>query len=120
MIDFTLAPEHEAIRLKVRDFIDNVIKPAMEPFGHRDDMAPEMHAEYVRELIGLRKKAVEVGLWLPHMPKEWGGMGLGHVALAMVQAEAAKTKDAAASEAAAELAAVADAVIDSALACLTA
>ena len=61
MIDFTLAPEHEAIRLKVRDFIDNVIKPAMEPFGHRDDMAPEMHAEYVRELIGLRKKAVEVG-----------------------------------------------------------
>jgi len=92
MIDFTLAPEHEAIRLKVRDFIDNVIKPAMEPFGHRDDMAPEMHAEYVRELIGLRKKAVEVGLWLPHMPKEWGGMGLGHVALAMVQAEAAKTR----------------------------
>jgi len=92
MIDFTLAPEHEAIRLKVRDFIDNVIKPAMEPFGHRDDMEPEMHANYVRELIALRKKAVEVGLWLPHMPKEWGGMGLGHVALAMVQAEAARTR----------------------------
>jgi acyl-CoA dehydrogenase len=25
------------------------------------------------------------------MPKEWGGMGLGHVQLAMVQAEAART-----------------------------
>ena len=92
MIDFTLAPEHEEIRNRVRDFVDNVIKPAMEPFGHRDDMAPEKHSEYVRELIGLRKKAVEAGLWLPHMPKEWGGMGLGHVALAMVQAESAKTR----------------------------
>jgi acyl-CoA dehydrogenase len=92
MIDFTLAPEHEEIRTRVRDFVDNVIKPAMEPFGHRDDMAPEDHAEYVRQLISLRKKAVEAGLWLPHMPKEWGGMGLGHVALAMVQAESAKTR----------------------------
>ena len=72
MIDFTLAPEHEDIRTRVRDFVDNVIKPAMEPYGHRDDMAPEAHGEYVRELISLRKKAVEAGLWLPHMPKEWG------------------------------------------------
>ena len=28
---------------------------------------------------------MKAGLWLPHMPKDWGGMGLGHVALAMVQ-----------------------------------
>ena len=40
----------------------------------------------------LRGKAKDEGLWLPHMPAEWGGMGLGHVALAMVQAEAAKTR----------------------------
>ena len=26
-IDFTLAPEHEAIRLRVREFIDDVVKP---------------------------------------------------------------------------------------------
>ena len=38
----------------------------------------------------MRKRAREGGLWLPHMPEEWGGMGLGHVELAMVQAEAAK------------------------------
>ena len=92
MIDFTLAPEHEAIRTKVRDFVENHIKPAVEPFGHRDEMDPEKHRQYVGELIRLRKLAVKEGLWLPHMPKEWGGMGLGHVALAMVQAEAAKTR----------------------------
>ena len=42
-------------------------------------------------LLGMRQAAKDAGLWLPHMPKEWGGMGLGHVELAMVQAEAAKT-----------------------------
>ena len=67
-------------------------EPAVEPFGHRDEMDPEKHRQYVGELIRLRKLAVKEGLWLPHMPKEWGGMGLGHVALAMVQAEAAKTR----------------------------
>lgn len=92
MIDFTLAPEHEEIRLRVRDFVDHTIRPAIEPFGHREEMAPEDHGKYIRELIGLRKEAVKQGLWLPHMPPEWGGMGLGHVALAMVQAESAKTR----------------------------
>ncbi|CAB4659453.1 unannotated protein [freshwater metagenome] len=92
MIDFTLAPEHEEIRSKVRNFVDNVIKPAMEPFGHRDEMEPEMRNAYIAALIELRRQAQEQGLWLPHMPTDVGGMGLGHVALAMVQAEAAKTR----------------------------
>ena len=47
--------------------------------------------ERTERLIGLRRQARAQGLWLPHMPAEWGGMGLGHVALAMVQAEAAKS-----------------------------
>ena len=92
MIDFTLAPEHEAIRGKVRDFVDMHIIPAMEPYGHREEMDADTRRAYVTELVRLRKLAHSEGLWLPHMPKEWGGMGLGHVALAMVQAEAAKTR----------------------------
>ena len=92
MIDFTLAPEHEEIRTRVRSFVDGVIKPAMEPFGHRDEMEESGRGRYIKALLGLRKEAVRQGLWLPHMPKEYGGMGLGHVALAMVQSEAAKTR----------------------------
>ena len=92
MIDFTLAPEHEEIRTRVRSFVDDVIKPAMEPFGHRDEMEESERGNYIKALMGLRKEAVRQGLWLPHMPKEYGGMGLGHVALAMVQSEAAKTR----------------------------
>jgi acyl-CoA dehydrogenase len=91
-IDFTLAPEHEEIRDRVHVFVEGVIKPAVEPFGHRETMKDEQLGDYIRTLIGLRGKAKEAGLWLPHMPEEWGGMGLGHVALAMVQAESAKTR----------------------------
>ncbi|MFC6082940.1 acyl-CoA dehydrogenase family protein [Sphaerisporangium aureirubrum] len=89
-IDFTLAPEHEEIRLRVREFVRDTIIPAVEPFG--EDRHGAVRDEYLRVIIGLRGKARELGLWLPHMPEEWGGMGLGHVALAMVQSEAAKTR----------------------------
>ncbi|MTA40158.1 MAG: acyl-CoA dehydrogenase, partial [Actinobacteria bacterium] len=57
-----------------------------------DEMEPEMRNAYIAALIELRRQAQEQGLWLPHMPTDVGGMGLGHVALAMVQAEAAKTR----------------------------
>ncbi|MBB6555145.1 acyl-CoA dehydrogenase family protein [Nonomuraea rubra] len=85
-IDFTLAPEHEEIRKRVRAFIQGTVMPAMEDLkeGDRD--------EYLRTIFRLRSLAKSEGLWLPHMPKEWGGMGLGHVELAMVQSESAKTR----------------------------
>ncbi len=48
--------------------------------------------DYLVTILELREEAKRAGLWLPHMPEEWGGMGLGHVELAMVQAEAGKTR----------------------------
>ncbi|MGW0804823.1 acyl-CoA dehydrogenase family protein [Nonomuraea sp. NPDC002799] len=85
-IDFTLAPEHEEIRKRVRAFIQGTVIPAMEEVKESDRDA------YLRTIFHLRSQAKAEGLWLPHMPKEWGGMGLGHVELAMVQSEAAKTR----------------------------
>ncbi|WP_102144949.1 acyl-CoA dehydrogenase family protein [Mycobacterium hubeiense] len=87
-IDFTLTPELEAIRTKVRDFVESVVKPGEAKIGDPDHLD---RGEYISILLGMRQEARDAGLWLPHMPKEWGGMGLGHVELAMVQAEAAKT-----------------------------
>ena len=61
-------------------------------FGHNDEKLEETDRDaYIHLLLDMRAQAYEAGLWLPHMPAEWGGMGLGHVELAMVQAEAAKT-----------------------------
>ncbi|HEY3141180.1 MAG TPA: acyl-CoA dehydrogenase family protein [Acidimicrobiales bacterium] len=88
-IDFTLTPELEALRLRVRDFIEEVVKPGEAQIGGIDTV--ESRGEYIQILFGMRGKAQEAGLWLPHMPEEFGGMGLGHVELAMVQAEAAKS-----------------------------
>jgi acyl-CoA dehydrogenase len=88
-IDFTLTPELEEIRLRVRDFLDSVVKPGEEKIAGSEDLE---RREYLEILIGMRGEAQKAGLWLPHMPKEWGGMGLGHVELAMVQAEGAKTR----------------------------
>ncbi|GGO16006.1 acyl-CoA dehydrogenase family protein [Microbispora bryophytorum] len=90
-IDFTLAPEHEEIRGRVRTFVQETVIPAVKPFEDSEDKALTRN-EYLRTIVGLRRRAKEEGLWLPHMPQEWGGMGLGHVELAMVQAEAAKTR----------------------------
>jgi acyl-CoA dehydrogenase len=87
-IDFTLSPELEALRLRVRQFVDEVVRPGEARIGDRDDIQRD---EYVRILLDMRRAAKEAGLWLPHMPAEWGGMKLGHVEMAMVQAEVAKT-----------------------------
>ena len=90
-IDFSLTPELEAIRVSVRTFVDEVVRPE-EHRIESDRLAETDRRAYVKALVGLRSKAKAAGLWLPHMPTEWGGMGLGHVQLAMVQAEAAKTR----------------------------
>ena len=86
-IDFSFPPELDELRLDVRAFVDTVVRPteqrAKEESWGRD--------EWIKAIIDMRTEARERGLWLPHMPKEWGGMGLGHVAMAAVSAEAART-----------------------------
>jgi acyl-CoA dehydrogenase len=89
-IDFSLPPELEAVRERVRAFVTDVIGPE-ERRIRETNMEADNRREYVAVLLALRERARQSGLWLPHMPEEWGGMGLGHVALAMVQAEAARS-----------------------------
>ncbi len=89
-IDFSLSPELEEFRGRIRTFVEDEIVPAEKRLtdGHLEENDRDA---YIGELIALRQKAHAAGIWLPHMPEEWGGMGLGHVELAMVQAEAAKS-----------------------------
>jgi hypothetical protein len=84
-IDFSLSPELEDMRQRTRDFIENAVKPIEGRINAGD------RKSLISGVIEMRKEAQARGIWLPHMPKEWGGMDLGHVQLAMVQAEAAKT-----------------------------
>jgi acyl-CoA dehydrogenase len=87
-IDFRFPEEIEHVRARVREFCEKVVRPAEREIEAHDGDRKVL----IEEIIRMRKAAKEWGLWLPHMPEEWGGMGLGHVAMAAVSAEAAKTR----------------------------
>ena len=87
-IDFTFPPEIDEIRGRVHRFLDEVVRP-IEATADADDWTRE---QWIGGIVEMRGAAKEWNLWLPHMPTEWGGMGLGHVAMAAVSAEAGKTR----------------------------
>ena len=65
--------------------MDEVVRPRWDATDEKDRSA------VIKAIVSLRKAAREEwGLWLPHMPAEWGGMGLGPTAMAAVSAEAGK------------------------------
>src|SRR5437764_425843 len=77
-IDFEIPAEAKAIREKVRKWVHDECIPAEK----------ELDTKPLAEVLGpLRKKARAQGLWCPWVPKEYGGMGLGPLANALVQME---------------------------------
>ena len=71
--------------MRVRDFMDSEVRPQWDATNQDD------RKSVVKTIVQLRERArTEWKLWLPHMPVEWGGMGLGPTAMAAVSAEAAK------------------------------
>src|SRR5260370_36811420 len=90
-IDFTFPPEIESVRLRVRQFVDGEVRPAEEKL--RADRSGDERADrhdLVATIVSLRGKAKEGGLWLPHLPAEWGGKGPGPKPPAAVAAQAAQ------------------------------
>jgi acyl-CoA dehydrogenase len=86
-IDFTFPEEVENARLLVRRFMKETVRPKMGELRARRAKREEWGVA-IREL---RDAAKNQGLWCPHMPEEYGGMGLGHTAVAAMSAEAVKT-----------------------------
>lgn len=78
MIDFDLPGDVRELRARVAAFIDDVVTPAESQIGTRPffDIVAE-----------LQTHARSEGLWCPFVPVEYGGMGLGHLANAVVQVE---------------------------------
>jgi acyl-CoA dehydrogenase len=91
-IDFTLPPAVEHTRLRVREFMDEVVRPAEAKLSADAGAGnePERRA-VVTMIVELREEAKKWGVWLPHMPVAWGGLGLSVTAMAFVSAEAART-----------------------------
>jgi acyl-CoA dehydrogenase len=86
-MDFTLSPEIESIRLRVRAFVEEHVLPLeTDPanFAEHENIPHE-------RLAPVREKAKKAGLWAPQAPKEYGGMGLPIVAWAAIYEEAARS-----------------------------
>jgi acyl-CoA dehydrogenase len=78
VIDFTIPSELEDIRSRVADFVRDVVLP----------VEPEIDERNMDERLGaLRTAAHAAGLWNPHLPPEWGGLGLGPLGMALVSQE---------------------------------
>ena len=78
-IDFEIPDEAKAIRAKVRKWVHEECIPAEKRLVDKES--------FKTVLAELRAKARSQGLWLPFIPKEYGGMGLGPLANALVQME---------------------------------
>jgi len=78
MVDFEIPEDVQRVRAAVAAFVDEHVLPAEGQIGTR------RFFDIVRELQG---EARSRGLWCPFVPAEWGGMGLGHLANALVQIE---------------------------------
>ncbi|HEX3363797.1 acyl-CoA dehydrogenase family protein [Phenylobacterium sp.] len=78
-IDFEIPPDAKAVRERVRQWVHDECIPAETRVTDKDS--------YKTVLAELRGKARAQGLWLPFVPKEHGGMGLGPLANALVQME---------------------------------
>ncbi len=83
-IDFTMPPYVTELRDKVRAFIREEIEPA--------EAEMQKTGRWREGIIELRRKAKERGLWLPHMPPEFGGLGLGPMGIATVSAECGRNR----------------------------
>lgn len=84
-MDFTIPDHVQALRSKVRAFVDAELIPLEADFRLDDGLALE------KQLEPLRQKVRDAGLWAPGLPKEVGGMGLSLMDLALVSEEVARS-----------------------------
>ena len=86
-MDFTLSPEIESLRVRVRAFVEEHVLPLeSDPVNFSEHENIPDH-----RLAPVREKAKKAGLWAPQSPKEFGGMELPIVAWAVVYEEAARS-----------------------------
>lgn len=82
MIDFELPDDIKEIQARVSAFVRDTVLPAEAEID--EHVAPET---FDKVLDGLRDQARAAGLWNPHLPPDWGGLGLGALGMAIVSQE---------------------------------
>jgi acyl-CoA dehydrogenase len=84
VIDFSHSPELESLRTRVRTFVDTVVIPREAEVQSDLSKLEPVRAE-------LQAQAKAAGLFLPHMPKSRGGLGLSWTDLSVILEEAGRS-----------------------------
>jgi acyl-CoA dehydrogenase len=82
MIDFTIPQPLQDVLTRVRAYVAEDVLPAEEQITDPDDILKSWDV-----VEGLRERARERGIYTPHLPQEWGGLGLGVLGMALISQE---------------------------------
>ena len=81
-IDFTIPPELADLLGRIRTYIEEEVYPAELEIADRTDILKSWDV-----VERLREKARERGIYTPHLPEEYGGLGVGVLGMALVSQE---------------------------------
>jgi acyl-CoA dehydrogenase len=81
-MDFVIPPDLQDLLGRIRAYIHEDVLPAE---GQIEDPADVLKSWHVVER--LRDKARERGIYTPHLPEEWGGLGVGVLGMALISQE---------------------------------
>ena len=82
-MEYKLSDEIEQLRIKTRDFVNDIIIPLESDKSSYDD-----HENINQTLLdNIRKQVKASGLWAPQMPIERSGLGLGPIGMAVLYEE---------------------------------
>jgi len=103
-VNFYLSPEEEALRRAVEEFVRVELKPVEQEFANAPDIFEGSRwksraklssdtevKRYIEIMEGLEEKARARGLWSFDIPKAYGGLEAGNVAMIAVTEELEKT-----------------------------
>ena len=82
---FSIPDETQQILEQIRQFVQQELYPL------EDDVRDKSFRQIIPALEEKRRLVRELGLWLPQIPKEYGGMGLGFMQYAMVSEQLARS-----------------------------
>jgi acyl-CoA dehydrogenase len=81
-LDFTLPPDLNELVDRVRTYVEEDVLPAEPDVTDPTDLLSSWHV-----VERLRDRARERGLYTPHLPEEWGGLGIGTLGMALISQE---------------------------------
>jgi acyl-CoA dehydrogenase len=81
-LDFTLPPDLKDLLDRVRAYVEEDVLPAEGDVTDPTDLLTSWHV-----VERLRDRARERGLYTPHLPEQWGGLGIGTLGMALISQE---------------------------------